>query len=142
MNQKPWLEIARHEKGVHEVPGPGDNPRIVEYLKSTSLGKPDNQNDETAWCSAFLNWCMEQAGLEGTNSAWARSWLDWGREVREDEDFIGSVCVLERGVNFGHVGFLMDFDEDRVQLLGGNQGDAVSLAWFPMDRVLGYRVTA
>jgi hypothetical protein len=38
------------------------------------------------------------------------------------------------------VGFLEDWDDGRVKLLGGNQGDAVSEAWFPMERVLGYRV--
>jgi hypothetical protein len=36
----------------------------------------------------------------------------------------------------------VDWDDDRVRLLGGNQGDAVSAAWFPMSRVLGYRIPA
>jgi len=137
-----WMEIARQEEGVAETPGPGDNPRVVEYLKSTSLGSPDNQNDETPWCSAFLNWCIEQAGLKGTNSAWARSWLNWGREPETDEEYQGCICILERGTNSGHVGFLVDWDDDRVQLLGGNQGDRVCRAWFDNDRVLGYRVPA
>ena len=138
----PWMPIAENEVGVEEVPGPGDNPRIVEYLKSTNLGKPDNQNDETAWCSAFLNFCVEQAGLKGTNSAWARSWLEWGKEQELGDDWKGCICVLERGPKSGHVGFLVSYDENRVKLLGGNQGNAVSYAWFPMDRVLGYRVPA
>jgi uncharacterized protein (TIGR02594 family) len=138
----PWYEIAQHELGVTEVPGPGDNPRIVEYLKSTTLGSPDNRNDETPWCSAFLNWCMEQAGIKGTNSAWARSWLNWGREPTDDEWGEGVVVILERGANSGHVGFLDDWDDNRVRLLGGNQGDKVGYAWFPDERVLGYRVPA
>ena len=82
---KPWLEIAEREQGVAEVPGAGDNPRVVDYLMSTTLGSLENQNDETPWCSAFVNWCMEQAGIKGTNSAWARSWLDWGKEPEEGE---------------------------------------------------------
>lgn len=139
----PWIKIAKQELGIHEVPGPGDNPRVVEYLKSTTLPAPDNHNDETSWCSAFVNWCVEQAGVKGTNSAWARSWLKWGRELKEEDsmdEWTGCICVLERGPNFGHVGFLMDWDDDRVKLLGGNQGDAVSYAWFPNERVLGFRV--
>lgn len=143
MDRHPWMKIALSEVGVKEVPGSGDNPRIVEYLKSTTLGKPENQNDETPWCSAFVNWCVVQSGLRGTNSVWARSWLKWGRELNEEdsiENWEGCVCVLERGVNFGHVGFLVDWDDDRVKLLGGNQDDAVSYAWFPVERVLGYRV--
>jgi len=50
--------------------------------------------------------------------------------------------VLARGPNSGHVGFLEDWDDDRVKLLGGNQGNAVSYVWFPMSRILGYRVPA
>jgi uncharacterized protein (TIGR02594 family) len=138
--ERPWFKIAQHELGVTEVPGPGDNPRIVEYLKSTTLGSPDNRNDETPWCSAFANWCMEQAGIKGTNSAWARSWLNWGREPTDEEWGEGIIVILERGANSGHVGFLDDWDDNRVRLLGGNQGDKVGYAWFPMDRVLGYRV--
>jgi uncharacterized protein (TIGR02594 family) len=140
MNKHPWMEIARHEQGVAEVPGSGDNPRIVEYLESTTLGAPENQNDETPWCSAFVNWCIEQAGLEGTRSAWARSWLEWGREPVTEDEWTGCVVILERGANSGHVGFLNDWDDGRVELLGGNQGDRVCLAWFPNERVLGFRV--
>jgi uncharacterized protein (TIGR02594 family) len=144
MDKHPWFKIAQQEIGVEEVPGPGDNPRIVEYLESTSLGSPESENDETPWCSAFVNWCMEQAGIKGTNSAWARSWLKWGREpdMEKPDEWAGCVVILSRGANSGHVGFLDDYDSDRVRLLGGNQGDKVGYAWFPMDRVLGYRIPA
>jgi uncharacterized protein (TIGR02594 family) len=140
MIEYPWMQIARQELGVEETPGPGDNPRVVGYLQSTSLGSPDNENDETPWCSAFANWVMEQAGIPGSGSAWARSWLDWGREPADEEFGAGVVVVLERGPNSGHVGFLEDWNDDRVKLLGGNQGNAVSEAWFPMSRILGWRV--
>ena len=36
----------------------------------------------------------------------------------------------------------MDWEDNRVRLLGGNQGNAVSKAWFPLSRVPGYRVPA
>ena len=140
---KPWMKIAIKEIGVKEVPGSGDNPRIVEYLKTTTLGKPDNENDETSWCSAFVNFCIKKSGIKGTNSAWARSWLKWGRELKEEdsmEDWKGCICVLERGEIYGHVGFLTDWNDNRVKLLGGNQADAVNEMWFPVERVLAYRV--
>jgi len=133
----PWMKFARKELGVREYPGQADNPRIVEYLMSTSLGKPDNRNDETPWCSAFVNWCMMMAGrADRTNCAWARSWLKWGVELEEGVE--GCVVVFSRGANAGHVAFYLDEDETHVQVLGGNQGDAVSVAWYPKDRVLGY----
>lgn len=139
----PWIKIAKKELGVHEVPGAGDNPRIVEYLRSTTLPAPEKNNDETSWCAAFVTWCLEKAGVKSTKSAWARSYLKWGRELDDYESvdlWVGCICVLERGANFGHVGFLMDWDDNRVKLLAGNQGDSVSYAWFPNERILGFRV--
>jgi uncharacterized protein (TIGR02594 family) len=134
----PWLKIARQELGVKETPGSGDNPRVVEYLKSTTLGRPDNENDETPWCSAFTNWVLKQAGVEPrTNSAWARSWLNWG--VATNDPIPGTIVVFSRSQNAGHVGFYLAEDADSIQLLGGNQGNAVTIAWFPKANLLGYR---
>lgn len=134
----PWLKIARKELGVKETPGAGDTPRIVEYLKSTTLGRSDNENDETPWCSAFVNWVLKQAGVEPrTNSAWARSWLNWG--VATDEPVPGTIVVFSRGSNAGHVGFYLNEDDDRIHVLGGNQGNAVTIAFFPKANLLGYR---
>lgn len=137
-----WMEIAESKLGEEEIPGRDANAFIVECLESTTLGTPDNQSDETPWCSAFVNRIMQLAGIEGTDSAWARSWLEWGREPETNDEWFGAVCILERGVTSGHVGFLVDWDDERVKLLGGNQGDSVSYAWFPVERVLGYRVPA
>ena len=78
MPKYPWLEIAESKLGEHEISGPGVNDFIVECLESTSLGAPENQSDETPWCSAFVNWCITQAGIQGTNSAWARSLVRMG----------------------------------------------------------------
>ena len=137
MIEYPWMAIARSKLGIHEIPGPKANAFIVECLKSTTLGHPDNQSDETAWCSAFANRVMQLAGYEGTNSAWARSWLDWGREPTDAEFGEGVVVVLARGANSGHVGFLEDWDDNRVKLLGGNQGNAVEFRLVPHESGLG-----
>lgn len=132
----PWIEFAVGELGVTEAPGEADNPRIVEYHAATSLHSKD---DETPWCSAFANWCMWKAGIEGTKSAAARSWLRWGDRV---EPRFGCVVILWRGAptsEQGHVGFYVKEDDSNVYLLGGNQGDAVSVARYPKTRVLGFR---
>ena len=76
MIEYPWMAIARSKLGIHEVPGPEAHAFIVECLKSTTIGRPDNQSDETPWCSAFANRVMQLSGYKGTNSAWARSWLN------------------------------------------------------------------
>lgn len=133
----PWLEVAIRERGVHETPGPGTTSRIVEYDSATSLGA---KSDEVPWCAAFVGWCLREVGIEGTGSARARSYLQWGRPLTEPQ--VGAVCVLERGdpaLGQGHVFFWMDEHHGLVYGWGGNQGDRVGLMGFTAERVLGYR---
>lgn len=133
----PWFDIAKAEIGVREIPGEQDNPRIVEYQQATSLRATD---DETPWCASFVNWCLQQAGIAGTNSAAARSFLQWGREIPQPVE--GCIVVLKRGNSSwqGHVGFYVGAIGDRVNLVGGNQGNAVSIKGFKRSDVLGYRM--
>ncbi|MBU5614452.1 peptidoglycan-binding protein [Geomonas sp. Red51] len=55
-----WLKIAAAEVGQREFPGSPANPRIIMYHGATSLRAT---SDEVAWCSAFVNWCLKQAGI-------------------------------------------------------------------------------
>lgn len=87
----PWIAIARGELGQRDYPGPRYNPRVVEYLNTTGLQAND---DETSWCSAFVNWCMLQARQRGTNNAAAKSWLTYGQALSNPRP--GCVVVLWR----------------------------------------------
>lgn len=133
----PWMPIAEGELGVHEGV---NSDRIGQYFTATQLGE---QPDSVPWCSAFVNFCMQQSGQPRTESARARSWLDWGVEAN---DWVpGCVVVLPRGGDpaSGHVGFFAGFDAaNNVRLLGGNQRDSVSVQGFPQakDNFLGRRV--
>lgn len=131
-----WLRAAAGESGTREVPGPADNPRILEYHRQTSLQASD---DSVPWCSSFTNWCMRQAGVAGTNSAAARSWLGWGQRL--DEPRNGCVVVLKRGTNpaHGHVGFYVGDGAGSIRVLGGNQGNQVKVSQYPKSMLLGYR---
>ena len=133
----PWLEIAFGELGTKEIKGEKHNPRVLAYLQSCELlSKSLQRRDETAWCSAFVNWCIEQTGLEGTNSAWARDWLNWGEKLTTPTR--GCVVVFSRGPG-GHVGFYLDETETHIEVLGGNQNDEVNVLFYSKRRVLGYR---
>ena len=131
-----WLEFALGEIGVEEVPGPGNNPRVIEYHKTTTLKATQ---DSVAWCSSFVNWCMKQAGIEGSGSAAARSWQNWGKKL--DTPRNGCIAVLKRGTDpaKGHVAFYVGDGTSTIRLLGGNQGDQVKVASFPKSMVLSYR---
>ncbi|MGO4437015.1 TIGR02594 family protein [Rhizobium sp. RAF56] len=132
------VALAELQLGVAEIPGRQDNPRIVMYHASTT-GSP--AGDETAWCSSFVNYCVEQAGLVGTNSKWARSWHDqhWGQDVTASPRQ-GDIVVFRRysrTVEAGHVAFFMEADANTILCLGGNQGDRVRMQRYPKNGQAG-----
>ena len=138
----PWFDIAVQElrNGIAEILGPAANPRIVEYLHSTSLGAAMASSDETAWCSAFVNFCVEKSGYAGTDSAAARSWLKWGGETLNPVP--GSIVVFSRGNDSfsGHVAFYVSETVNGINVLGGNQGNKVCYGEYSRDRLFGYRL--
>ncbi len=137
---KNLLTVAINEIGVKEIKGSKHNERILEYAKESHFSWV--KDDETAWCSIFLNWVAKQAGLVTSKSAAARSWLNVGFEVQNPEP--GDVVVFWRkslSSHFGHVGIYLGYSSDgsRVYVLGGNQGDSVSISGYGADRILGFR---
>ena len=136
-----WMPIAIREIGIKEFNGIDANPRIVEYLNSTSGLSPAYLNsDETAWCSAFVNWCIEKAGYAGTNSAWARSWSNWGKKITTPRR--GCIAVFKRGTNSGHVGFYIGKQGNNYKILGGNQGNEVCISTYSASKLIGFRISS
>ncbi len=139
INSPPWLDVALAEVGVEEVPGPGDNSRIVEYHKACD---DTETGDEIAWCSSFVNWCMLQRGFQRTRSRAARSWLKWGNELPLSAPAYGCVVILWRESKQswkGHAGFYLGEVGDFILMLGGNQNNEVCIKLYPKSRVLSYR---
>ncbi len=133
----PWMAVALAERGVRRFPPGRVNPRIVEYNGHTNLVGYD---DKISWCSSFVNWCMARAGLRGTGSALARSWLEWGRPLAQP--VYGCIAVLTREDPTswkGHVGFYLRHDDAHVHLFGGNQLGAVRELAYPVASVIAYR---
>jgi uncharacterized protein (TIGR02594 family) len=142
-----WLDIAKAELGVHEDALAGHHTkRILEYHKTTSLKAT---TDETPWCSSFVNWAMIKAGWKGTNSAAAKSWLNWGTGIPDARE--GAVTVIKKknatsdaatGSASGfHVAFYIASPPSHIRLLGGNQADQVRYSNFSLQayEVKGYR---
>lgn len=141
MSLAAWLLVAFEELalGVHELPDQATHPRIKVYLDSldTQLGPA---GDETPWCAAFVHWCLLRAGLRGTGKPNARSYLKWGSPVLTPT--LGCVAVFWRGSPAswqGHVAFLLDRSFSQALVLGGNQGNRVSVASYPLHQALGFR---
>lgn len=127
------------------------NPIIIEFFKTTSLNPLSQQfdGDATAWCAAFMNYCIARAMskdgnigkselAKGTRSASSGSFRCFGKSLSEGEQpKEGDIAVwaLEGTINgcrvgSGHVGFFVSMtgDTDRPYLImGGNQkGDLLS----------------
>jgi uncharacterized protein (TIGR02594 family) len=132
-----WLQVALLEIGQQELDGSRHNPRIVLYHSATSLKATD---DETPWCASFVGWCLLQAGIKGTGSAAARSYLAFGKAVG-DRPALGDIAVFQRGANpaQGHVGFVLDCYGGIITLLNGNVQNRVCVSTFGVSRLLGYR---
>ena len=141
-----WLVVALDEAGmgIVEIPGGQHDARILRYHAGTTLGATE---DEVPWCAAFVGWCIEQSGRSSTNSARARSYLEWGRELAPPA--YGAIVVLSRGPDPpgpevieapGHVGFLISSPTPHeIMILSGNQADQVCVRAYPLDRLLGVR---
>jgi len=139
----PWMAIALQEIGQSEIKGSDHNPRILEYHATTTLHVT---SDEAPWCSSFVNWCLRQAGIAGTNSAAAIGWIHWGKPCGS---IVGAVTIIRNPKLAGssltasgyHVGFLVQDTGSHYRLLGGNQSDQVKKTYFPKCawRLIGHR---
>lgn len=133
--------IARSYIGLEEYPGAKHNPAILAMYAASGNGWVED--DETPWCAAFVGSVLAQAGIKNTGSLAARSYMEWGEEVPLEEAQPGDIVVLWRTKPNswqGHVAFFDNWDgENGVYLIGGNQGNAVSRALYPRDRILSIR---
>ncbi len=139
MDDPSWLKRARAYLGMSETPGPKHAPFITKWLDKL---KAPFRDDETAWCGSFVGGVLDEDGRGYIKNPWgARNWLKFGNPITRPA--VGAIVVFWRGsINgwSGHVGFIVGKDKaGNLMVLGGNQGDAVSIAPFSRARVLGYR---
>lgn len=131
---------ALGELHTAEIKGAHANPRIMAYWNEGKI-QLDVSEDEVPWCAAFVGAMLFRDGVEGTRKANAKSYARWGDEWTGLG--LGAVVVLNRKPPApawqGHVGFLCGLTKDHVHVLGGNQGDKVSVAAFPRNRVMTMR---
>ena len=109
------LEIGRTALGMNENE---QNAALRDYL---ATGGQNLDPATTAWCAAYVNATLNQAGLEGSGSLAARSFLDVGTPV--DEPQPGDLAVFWRGSPDdwrGHVGFYQGMDPEGNILHPGN----------------------
>ncbi|KAK42405.1 hypothetical protein BG58_03750 [Caballeronia jiangsuensis] len=142
----PWMEIAEKEftAGIRRGGGTASDQHIVQYFRATTLHESDHQLAKEAYCAAFVNWCLTQAGFKGNRSAGAASLAKWGRSTRGNKPAYGAVAVVRFPEGGHHVTFVSGKavgGSSRIATLGGNQGRSheVSHSALPASWVVAYR---
>lgn len=122
--------------GTLEFKGEKNNPVILSWAKECGLEKVYG-SDSIPWCGLFTAVVVKRTGRDPVKSPlWARSWAKWGEESKTPS--LGDVLVFSRGSG-GHVGFYIAEDRDCYHVLGGNQGDAVTITRIRKDRCISVR---
>lgn len=138
----PWIKDLQRVLGLHEV---NDNAALRAYLRSDG-GKTLGDPKKLPWCGDAVDTSMFNAlpkeprpGALGENPYWARNWINFGVAGL----YYGSVLVFVRQGG-GHVGYAMGITPDRKYylVLGGNQGDTVSVKPIATDRCVAQRFPA
>ena len=132
---KSAYELATSMLGSNENK---NHAMLTQYLKNGGVNLDPAQQ---AWCAAFVNSSLSQAGLQGTGSNMARSFQKWG--VGTNDPKPGDIAVFSRGgpnSGSGHVGFYEGRAANgNIPILGGNQSNSVSETVMPASRLLGFR---
>jgi len=136
-DQPGWLTLAAAEIGVKEGAGSANNPRVVQLF--ADAGFAGIKQDSVAWCAAAVGAMLKRAGHKPSGSLAARSYEAWGIGLKDP--VLGCVATKRRGNSSwqGHVGFVVGASKDQIFLLGGNQGDAWSVAAFKRSEFTSFR---
>lgn len=157
------MRVALTELGTLETPGSPSNPKILGWADEvaratgttyTNWAADWYNSDKIAWCGLFAAVCAVRSAngradrLPPSKYLSALSWAEWGVAVqwkgreglRLGEIWVGDILVFVREGG-GHVGICVGVSHDgkTVHVLGGNQGDRVSIAEIPVSRLYAVR---
>lgn len=125
--------------GIKETLGKESNPTLLAWADKLGLKKIYTA-DEIPWCGLFIAYVCFMAGKTPVkNPLFARNWVNYG--TKEDVAMLGDILVFSRGSISGHVGIYVGEDDNCYHVLGGNQGDQVSIVRVPRVRCIGIRRT-
>jgi uncharacterized protein (TIGR02594 family) len=123
--------------GTQERPGNTDNPEILGW--ADEIQAVGYKADEIPWCGLFMGVVAKRAGKSvPENPLWAKNWAAWGDAVQPQ---LGCVMVFTRAGGGGHVGLYIGEDKESYHVLGGNQGDSVSIMRIRKERAIASRAS-
>lgn len=124
--------------GTKETAGPGNTAAIMAWARELggNVAKVYTA-DSVPWCGLFAAIIAKRAGKSlPASPLWARAWASWGE--KSPRAALGDVLVFVRPGG-GHVGLYVGEDATHFHVLGGNQGDAVSIVRIAKSRCIAVR---
>lgn len=124
--------------GIRETAGAGNTPAIMSWAREIGgdIAKVYSA-DSIPWCGLFVAIVAKRAGKPlPASPLWARAWATWGE--KSPRASLGDVLVFVRNGG-GHVGLYVGEDAGAYHVLGGNQGDAVSIVRIAKARCIAVR---
>ena len=131
-----WYEEAKRLLGVREGPGAADNPVILDWADDLDIHYP---HDDIPWCGLFVAHCVGSTLPDEPLPVNPLGAKNWGRFGQTSSAAPGAVLVFWRESptsGKGHVGFYHGEDAAAYHVLGGNQGDRVSVARVAKNRLI------
>ncbi|MGY3091070.1 uncharacterized protein (TIGR02594 family) [Hymenobacter sp. UYAg731] len=118
--------------GTAEVPGPKSNPVILAMAGAVGAASYYH-NDDTPWCALFCSYVAKLAGKAlPPDPLAARNWAHFGTPVAAP--MLGDIVVFPH-----HVALYVGETTRTYSLLGGNQGDRVSIVDFLKAGAIAFR---
>ena len=135
------LNVAVYQLGNAEVPhGSNWGPAVEKYLKSVGINSP------SAWCMAFVYWCVNEASKEmGVHNPLFKTGhvlTQWTKSKSFriiDAPRKGDIFIMDFGGGKGHTGFVTNVVGDRINTVEGNSNDEGSREGFEVCRKPGGR---
>jgi uncharacterized protein (TIGR02594 family) len=138
-----WLRHARTLLGTREAAGSANSKTILGWAVSLGikiLGIVYNA-DDVPWCGVFVAKCLRVAEIDLSGmkvAVRAKEWVTWGSNLAADRLAPGAILVFQRQGG-GHVAFYVGEDATHYHVLGGNQGDRVSIMRLAKSRCIARR---
>ncbi|WP_260598276.1 TIGR02594 family protein [Sphingomonas endolithica] len=138
-----WLRHGRSLLGTREAAGSASSKTILGWAVSLGikvLGIVYNA-DDVPWCGVFVAKCLRAADVDLSGmkvAVRAKAWATWGSNLAADRLSPGAILVFEREGG-GHVAFYVGEDATHYHVLGGNQGDMVSIMRLAKSRCIARR---
>ena len=153
------LRVAVSQLGYHE----GDSAKDFDgmnrggsnnYIEYARLIVPNYNDNHYEWCACFVNWCLNQAGIDyayGEIGCW--KWVEWlkpNRMFQNSAAYKGSYTPQPADMIFfnwsnnnkgaDHIGYVLYVTEDRVYTIEGNSKDEVGIRNYDINDpcIIGY----